>query len=134
MNTLIRTYTYLRYAEHQLQELEVILENGRFEDPAGHAEEIRRTVLNAISAALPLEKRDLHALSEKELLKVVSDLTFSSSEAVELISLLNALKLGDENKIKVSSVTQGYDNLALTARRLLDAMHTVFPKRPDIDF
>jgi hypothetical protein len=132
MHTLIRTYTFLKYAETQLADARELLDRGMAEDVSCRLADMSSTVLKAFASALPNEKRDLHKLEKGELGKVISDLTFSHNEADEISALVSTVSSNVATEVSDSEKVfdEAADRLA-AAEKLLEMVGGLFPARPD---
>ena len=135
MHTLIRTYTFIKYAERQLADVAALIEEQKPHDVPDRLADIASTVLKAFAAALPGEKRNLHELTEPELSRVISDLTFSPDEATEISSLIFTVSSAsvlspDTDNAKGSMHEAG--EMFKDADRLVNMVSTLFPARPDL--
>lgn len=132
MHSLIRTYTFLKYAETQLESARLLLEDERLDDVAVTMADVATTISKAFSSALPNEQRNLYELNKTELSEVISDLTFSSEEAREISGLLLTVR---SNKVTGEMASdEGLEEARerfLSGKRLLDMVSKVFPARPD---
>jgi len=90
--SLIRTHTYIKYARINLQEAEAALAESRPERCASKVSYAHTALLKAIAAALPTVRKDFFKMTDKELLRHVSDLSDREDTAMEIVSSLSRAK------------------------------------------
>lgn len=87
--SLIRTYTYLKYVRINLQEAGAALEEGLPKRCAAKVSYASTTLIKAVAAALPMVKKDFFEMTDRELLRHISDLSDKEDTAVQIMSHLS---------------------------------------------
>lgn len=87
--SLIRTHTYLKYVRLNLQEAEAAFEEGLPERCAAKVSDASTALIKAVAAALPTVKKNFFEMTDRELLRHISDLSDKEDTAVQIISHLS---------------------------------------------
>ncbi len=90
--SLIRTHTYLKYVRLNLQEAEAAFEEGLPERCAAKVSDAFTAMIKAVAAALPTVKKDFFEMTDRELLRHISDLSDKEDTAVEIMSHLSHIR------------------------------------------
>ncbi len=124
--SLIRTWTYLKYAGLQIKEAEAALEQGDDKRCIQKIYDSHTALIKAVAAALPMVRKDFFKMTEKELIRNISDLTNEETTAIQIvnhISKINSAGMPDATK----PVNAG--KVLSAASQAFTLLNDIFPNR-----
>jgi hypothetical protein len=125
--SLIRTYSYIKYARLNLDEASRALGSSQAARSAEKSLDAASAMMKAVSAALPSVDRDFFRLKQKALERYLADLTPDADAAARLAEILYLLTRTDAQGVRDDE--DSARALFLEARKALSILDQIFPEK-----
>ncbi len=125
--SLIRTYSYIKYARLNLDEASRALGSAQAARSVEKSLDAASAMMKAVSAALPGVDRDFFRLKQKALERYLADLTPDADAAARLSEILYLLTRTDARDLQDDE--DSARALFLEAKKALSILEQIFPAK-----
>ncbi|GEM_PF-1595617 len=131
--SLIRTYSFLRYAEINLEDARKAMASRQYEDAYSKGREAIVAMTKAVDAALPGVDADFFAMKQPSFERHLRDLMPDSSKAAELAEILCSCReqnMGEDEKEDGELAAESHcQSLLFSVQKGLQLLEQAFPNR-----